>query len=119
MKQKHRRVVAVIGMVLVAAASFYAGTQKSVPVIEVKLDNARATVSESLTPDGGRRDSYVRPTDQLIIFLDDAQYEAIENGVARARQRKAGDVIWHSKGETAPTLLNKGEAYRNLIIALK
>ncbi|MEJ7714083.1 MAG: hypothetical protein WKF84_30610 [Pyrinomonadaceae bacterium] len=76
-------------------------------------------VSQSLTPKDGRRDSYVRPTDQLIIFLDDAQYEAVENGVARARQRKAGEVIWHSKGENAPTLLNKGEAYRNLVVALK
>jgi hypothetical protein len=119
MKQKYRRVVAMTGVILVAVASFYAGTQKSVPVIKVKLDNARVTVSESLTPGGGQRDSYVRPTDQLIIFLDDAQYEAVENGVAHARQRKAGEVIWHSKGETAPTLLNKGEAYRNLIIALK
>lgn len=118
MKQYERRIVAATGLILMAAISFYAGRQ-SAPTIKVKLENARVTVSESLTPPAGRRESYVRPTDQLIIFLDDAHYEAVENGKAQARQRSAGDVVWHARGETAPLLVNKGEAYRNLIVALK
>lgn len=114
----YRRIIVAVGIGLVATVSFYAGRQ-SIPKISVKLDNARVTVSESHTPREGRRESYVRLTDQLIVFLDDAQYEAIENGAPRERKRSAGDVVWHAKGEVAPTLLNKGAAYRNLIIALK
>ncbi|MEJ7616374.1 MAG: hypothetical protein WKF30_05250 [Pyrinomonadaceae bacterium] len=77
------------------------------------------TVSSSLTPRAGRRESYVRPTDQLIIFLDDAHYEAVENGAAHTRKRSAGDAVWHTQGEVAPLLINKGKAYRNLIVAFK
>ena len=119
MKKKIRSLLAATGGILISAVSFYAGRQ-SVPSMVVKLDNSRVTVTESLTPAGGKRDAYVRPTDQLIIFLDDAEYEAIEAGGEKAlRKRKAGEVIWHTKGEAAPTLVNKGKAYRNLIVALK
>ena len=114
-----KRLFAAVVLLLAAAMSFYAGHQ-SVPTMTEKLDNARITVTESLTPAGGRRESYTRPTDQLIVFLDDAQYEAVDAaGKATQRQRKSGDIVWHTKGETAPLLLNKGKAYRNLIIALK
>jgi hypothetical protein len=86
----------------------------------VKLDNPRVTVTESSTPANGRRDSYVRPTDQIIVFIDAADYESIDSsGQATLRQRKPGDIVWHSKGEVAPILVNKGKAYRNLIIAVK
>lgn len=119
MKRKARILLAATGLILISAASFYAGRQ-SAPGMVVRLDNAKVTVTESLTPAGGKRDAYVRPSDQLIIFLDDAEYEAIEAGGEKAlRKRKAGEVIWHSKGETAPTLVNTGKAYRNLIVALK
>ena len=36
------------------------------------------------------------------------------------RERKAGDVIWHDKGEDAPQLTNLGTAaYRTLVIEFK
>jgi hypothetical protein len=106
-------------LLLTSAFSFYAGRQ-SAPSIAVKLDNSRVTVSESTTPSGGRRESYVRPSDQLLIFLDDAQYEALDaDGKATLRSRKSGEIVWHTKGEIAPVLINKGKPYRNLIIALK
>lgn len=106
-------------MMLVSALSFYAGRQ-SAPKMAVKLDNSRVTVTESLTPAGGKREPYVRPTDQLLIFLDDAEYEAIDaKGEKTSRRRKSGDVVWHTKGEEAPLLLNTGKPYRNLIVTLK
>ncbi len=111
--------LAVLTLLLTASMSFYAGQQAG-PKFTVKLDNARTTVTESLTPAGGRREAYTRPTDQIIVFLDDAQYEAVDaSGTATPRKRKSGDIVWHTKGEAAPVLVNKGKAYRNLIIALK
>jgi hypothetical protein len=108
------------GVLLITATfSFYAGRQTA-PSMLVRLDNARVTVTESTTPLGGKRESYVRPSDQILVFLDDAQYEAIEaNGSVSKRSRKSGEIVWHTKGEVAPVLVNKGSAYRNLIIALK
>lgn len=111
--------LAVLTLLLTASMGFYAGRQSG-PTFTVKLDNARTTVTESLTPAGGQREPYTRPTDQIIVFLDDAQYEAVEaTGKATPRKRKSGEIVWHTKGEGAPRLVNKGKAYRNLIIALK
>jgi hypothetical protein len=119
MKRTMRIFLAANIFILTSALSFYAGRQ-STPSMVVRLDNAKVTVTESLTPAGGRREPYVRPTDQLIIFLDDAQYEASDgNGEKALRSRKAGEVVWHAKGETAPLLVNSGKAYRNLIVSLK
>jgi hypothetical protein len=119
MRKNIRIGFATVVMLLISALSFYAGRQ-SAPQMTVKLDNSRVTVTESITPVGGRREPYVRPTDQLLIFLDDAEYEAIEsNGEKTLRKRKVGDVIWHSKGEQAPLLVNRGKAYRNLIVVPK
>lgn len=114
-----KELVAAVVVLLTAAMSFYAGRQ-SAPTMTEKLDNPRITVTESLTPEGGRRASYTRPTDQLLVFLDDARYESVDAaGKVTPRQRKSGDIVWHSKGETAPVLINKGKAYRNLVIAFK
>ena len=114
-----RSFLAVLTLLLTASMSFYAGRQSG-PTLTVKLDNARTTVTESLTPAGGRREAYTRPTDQIIVFLDDAQYEAVDaTGKATPRKRKSGDIVWHTRGEAAPQLVNKGKAYRNLIISLK
>jgi hypothetical protein len=111
--------LAVLILFLTASASFYAGRQSG-PVLTVKLDNERVMVTESLSPAGGRREAYTRPTDQIIVFLDDAHYEAVDaNGKATPRRRKSGDIVWHTKGEAAPVLINKGKAYRNLIVAIK
>ena len=110
---------AALVLLVVSALSFYAGRQAA-PSLVVKLDNPRVTITESMTPVQGKRESYVRPSDQIIVFLDDAQYEAVDDsGKPTMRNRKSGDVVWHTKGEVAPVLINKGKAYRNLIIALK
>ena len=114
-----RNLLVASALLLTGAVSFYAGRQ-SAPSMIVKLDNARVTVTESTTPTGSKRESYVRASDQLLIFLDDAQYEALDaDGKATLRDRKAGEIVWHTKGEVAPVLINKGKPYRNLIIALK
>jgi hypothetical protein len=119
MRQNCKKIFMAVMLLLISAVSFYAGRQ-SAPSMVVKLDNSRLTVTESVTPVGGRRESYVRPTDQLLVFLDDAQYEALEaDGKTTLRSRKSGDIIWHTKGEVAPVLVNKGKPYRNLVIALK
>ncbi len=85
------------------------------------LDNPRVTVTEITTPAGGRREPYTRPSDQIIVFLDEADYEATDAaGQNQVRHRKSGEIVWHNKGEAAPLLVNKGKKpYRNLVIALK
>jgi len=88
----------------------------------VKLENQRVTVIEVTSAPGSVREPGVRATDQVIVFLDDCRYERTDsaNGEKTIRQRKSGDVIWHSKGEAAPRLLNAGSSpYRTLVIELK
>ena len=117
--QRLKRLTVAVLLLLMAAVSFYAGRQTA-PAMSLKLDNARVSVTESLMPSGGRREPYTRETDQILVFLDEAQYESIDAaGKVILRQRKVGEIVWHSKGEPAPLLVNKGKAYRNLIIALK
>jgi hypothetical protein len=88
----------------------------------VKLENARVRVTEVIAAPGSARERGVRQTDQVIVFLDDCRYERTDpaSGEKTVRERKSGDVIWHSKGEDAPLLVNAGEkAYRTLVIELK
>ena len=116
---KWRRTLGAVIVLLTGAVSFYAGRQ-SAPTMTVKLDNSRVNITESLTPAGGRREAYTRPSDQIIVFVDEANYESVEpSGQATARHRMPGEIVWHSKGEAAPLLVNKGKAYRNLVIAFK
>ena len=111
---------AVVALSLSAGAVGYYKGRESVPRLTVKLDNARVTVTESSTPAGARREPYTRPTDQLPVFIDAADYEATDaDGKATVRHRNAGEIVWHSKGEAAPLLVNKGKTYRNMIIAFK
>ena len=85
------------------------------------LDNQRLTVTEITMPPGARRPPYTRPADQLIVFVDEADYEATDaEGKKQVRHRQSGEIVWHNKGEAAPLLVNTGrKAYRNLVIALK
>ncbi len=86
------------------------------------LDNPRVEVIDRSIPPGGERVPYVRPADQVIVFLNDTRYERIdaETGENIFRGRKSGDVIWHDKGEKAPQLVNvDDEPFRSLIIQLK
>jgi len=89
---------------------------------KVKLENARVRVTEVTAAPGSARERGVRQADQVIVFLDDCRYERTDpaSGEKTVRERKSGDVIWHSKGEDAPLLVNAGEkAYRTLVIELK
>jgi hypothetical protein len=89
---------------------------------KVALENARVKVLEVTYPPGVPRERYIRPTDQVIVFLDDCRYERIDSKTKErtVRERKSGEVIWHDKGEDAPVLKNLGsQAYRTLTIELK
>ena len=114
----------VAGGVVVFAIGICAGLAlagRSVPAdVRPVLENARISVTEVTMAPGARREPYVRPSDQLIVFLDNADYEASDGSGTQKKHRGAGDVVWHNRGETAPLLVNKGgQSYRNLVIAFK
>ncbi len=88
----------------------------------VKLENPRVKVSEVVYQPGVPRNRYIRATDQVIVFLDDCRYERIDSktGEKTVRERKAGETIYHDRGEDAPVLVNAGtRPYRTLLIELK
>ena len=88
----------------------------------VKLENTKVKVIEMIYPPGVPRERYVRPHDQVIVFLDDCRYERTypKTGEKTVRERKSGDVIWHDKGEDAPQLVNQGsKPYRTIVVELK
>jgi hypothetical protein len=98
------------------------GVSRAAAGASVKLDNARVKVSELVYEPGVPRPRSIRPTDQVIVFLDDCKYERTDSETHEktVRQRKSGDVIWHTKGEDAPVLVNlDNKPYRTLIIELK
>jgi hypothetical protein len=98
------------------------GVGGAAPAVTAKLENARVRVSEVVTGVGGVRQRGVRANDQVIVFLDDCSYERLDpvTGEKTVRQRKSGDVIWHSKGEDAPRLTNVGtRPYRTIVFELK
>jgi len=87
-----------------------------------RLENAKVKVSNVVYEPGVPRERYTRPTDQIIVFLDDCKYERKDSqtGEKLIRERKSGEVLWHNKGEDAPVLTNLGaEPYRTLVIELK
>jgi hypothetical protein len=89
---------------------------------KVLLDNIRVRVTEVTYEPGVPRDRYLRPTDQVIVFVDDCEYERTDSKTREktVRKRKSGEVIWHDRSEDAPVLINKGgKAYRTLVIELK
>jgi hypothetical protein len=92
------------------------------PKSKVKLENVRVKVSEVVYEPGVPRERYIRPTDQVIVFLDDCKYQRVDSktGEKTVRERKSGDVIYHDRGEDAPVLINLGDkSYRTLTIELK
>jgi hypothetical protein len=88
---------------------------------KVVLDNQRVTVTEVTVAPQGRREPYARPSDQIIVFVDEAEYEATDaEGKKQTKRRRPGEIVWHHKGEAAPLLVNVGQRpYRSLVIALK
>jgi len=88
----------------------------------VKLDNKRVKITEVTFEPGVARERYIRPTDQVIVFLDESRYERTDSKTHEKtiRERKSGEVLWHDKGEDAPVLTNLGsKPYRTLVIELK
>jgi hypothetical protein len=88
----------------------------------VRLENPRVTVTEVTYPRGAIREPFTRPSDQVIVFLDDGSYDRIDPATGKTDRlnRPAGDVIWHGKGEHAPRLISRSsKPYRVLVIALK
>ena len=86
------------------------------------MENVRVKITEVTYDPGTPRERFIRATDQVIVFLDDCNYERTDSktGEKTVRQRKAGEVIWHDRGEDAPVLKNLGEkSYRSLTIELK
>lgn len=92
------------------------------PPQAVRLENGRVRVVEVTHLPGAARPRHVRTHDQIIVFLDDCRYERTdpETGEKTVRERKAGEAIWHGRGEIAPVLVNVGpRPYRTLVIELK
>jgi len=87
-----------------------------------QFENEKVKITEVVYQAGVPRERYTRPTDQVIVFLDDCRYQRIDSktGEKTVRERKAGETIWHNQGEDAPVLINLGEKpYRTLVIELK
>jgi hypothetical protein len=81
------------------------------PAVKVTFDNPRVTVKEITLVPGGKRLPRVRETDELVLFFAESHYQAIDAaGKKEPRDRAAGAVVWHKKGEQAPTLVNEGKA---------
>jgi hypothetical protein len=90
--------------------------------VKTVLENKKVRVVETTYMPGVPRERGVRETDQVIVFLEDCAYERKdpETGALTIRKRKAGEVIWHDKGEAAPQLTNQGTTpYRTITVELK
>ena len=109
-------------MALALAAAQAKGQNAGSIAEQAVLENERVTVTDRVIPDGGVREPYTRGTDQVIVFLHDCAYDRIdaETGESVRRTRKAGETIWHFKGELAPRLVNRTNgSLRSLVIELK
>jgi hypothetical protein len=75
--------------------------------VKVLFDNARVTVKDVTMAPGARRAPRTRPTDELVLFPEESHYQAIDaDGKKQPRDRAPGAVVFHTKGELAPTLVN-------------
>ena len=113
---------ALISSAITLCAVYLFGAPAGEPDYKTLLENARVEVIERIVAPGGERVPYIRETDQVIVFLNDTKYERIDaaTGEKTVRSRKAGEVIWHFKGENAPKLVNvDSEPFRSLVIAIK
>jgi hypothetical protein len=76
---------------------------------KVTFENARVAVKEITLAPGASRPSRTRETDELVLFYAESHYQAITpQGKTEPRDRQPGTVVWHKKGEVAPTLVNHG-----------
>jgi hypothetical protein len=87
------------------------------PLIKTILENNKVLVTEVVYEKNARRPTHQRQNDQVIVFLNNAQYEVVyPDGKKELRDRKAGDVIWHGRGEIAPNLTNTASQYRTIVV---
>jgi hypothetical protein len=104
--------LALAGSVVFAAgiaAGLALAAEKPAPEAALKaiLDNPRVTVRDVTMAPGARRPSRTRPTDELVFFCEESHYQAIDaQGKTEPRDRLPGTVVFHNKGEQAPTLVN-------------
>jgi hypothetical protein len=91
------------------------------PSIKTILENNKVLVREMVYEKDAHRPVHQRQNDEVIVFVSDAQYEVVyPDGKKETRIRKAGEVIWHNRGETAPNLTNTGRSrYRTIVVNLK
>ena len=96
-------------------------SEPKTPSFVTVLENLKVQVSRVVYEENAVRKGHVRSNDQVIVFLDDAHYEVVyADGKKETKRRQAGEVIWHNRGEEAPTLTNMGKgSYRTLMINLK
>ena len=111
-----------LGLLCGAVAIFAAGfgtafalgaSKTPAALAEVKdlFDNPRVTVRAITMPSGSQREARPRPTDELVLFYEEAHYQATDaEGKVSPRDRTPGTVVWHKKGELAPTLSNLASA---------
>src|SRR5262249_45031003 len=116
----HTAMLFLLGIATGFGLSTRSSTLKT-PSIRTILENARVLVSEMVYERGAHRSTHRRQNDQVIVFVNDAQYEVVNaDGKKETRTRKAGEVIWHNRGETAPNLTNTGNgSYRTIVVNLK
>jgi hypothetical protein len=114
MKKQRHLGGAVLGAVGLFAAGFgtarvIAGGKAAEADVKDLFDNARVTVHAITMPPGAQRAPRPRPTDELVLFYEEAHYQATDaDGKTTPRNRTPGTVVWHKKGEIAPTLSNPG-----------
>ena len=117
---KHIAITALLSSALTAVVIFQLS---GAPLLsKVVLENSRVKVSLVTYPAGAVREHSIRPSDEVIVFLEDCRYQRTDpkSGQKTVRQRKSGDVIWHRKGEDAPTLRSLNtRPYREIVVELK
>ena len=107
---------------LILLPALFDANMKAQQPMKVTLENEKVRITEVTYQPGKPRERYIRPTDQVIVFLDNCKYQRTDSktGEKTVRERKAGEVIWHDKGEDAPVLINlRSKGYRTLVIELK
>jgi hypothetical protein len=104
--------------VILAAALFAGGVAVGLAAagdrreasVKVAFENPRVAVTVIDMAPGAQRSGRTRPTDELVLFCEEAHYQAVDaQGHREARDRKPGAVVYHQKGELAPTLVNTSD----------
>ena len=97
------------------------GAPARIPPPRSPSTTPRVTVREITLAPGAKRPARTRETDELVLFYAESHYQAVTDaGKTEPRDRAAGAVVWHKKGERAPTLVNPGTTpVRYYSIAIK